>query len=80
MCTKEAEYGRAVHCNVPNYGPLRGNSADSRDVGCEKVVGEGGTGPGGSVGSDGGIRRGGGGGRDGGRSRGISGEINHGIN
>ena len=69
MCTKEAEYGRAVNCNALNSGPLRVNSADSRDVGCENVVGEGGNGPGGSVGSGGGIRRGGGGGRDGGRSR-----------
>ena len=80
MCTKEAEYGRAVHCNVPNYGPLRGNSADSRDVGCEKVVGEGGTGPGGSVGSDCCTRRGGGGVRDGGINRESSVKVNHGIN
>ena len=80
MCNKEAEYGRAVHCNAPDYGPLRGKIIDSGDVGREKLVGEGGTGPGGSVGSGSGIRRGGGGGRDGGRSRGISGEINHGIN
>ena len=49
-------------------------------MGREKVVGEVGTGPGGSVGSDGGIRRGGGGGRDRVRSRGISGKVNHGIN
>ena len=77
MCTKEAEYGRTLHFNAPDSGPLRGNSADSGNVGCEKVVGEGGTGPGGSVGSDGGIRRGGGGGRDRGRSRGIIGEVNH---
>ena len=80
MCTKEAEYGRAVNFNAPNSDSLQGNSADSRDVGREKVVGEGGTGPGGSMVSDGGIRRGGSGGRDGGRSRGISGKVNHGIN
>ena len=80
MCTKETEYGRALHCNAPNYGPLRGNSADSGDVGCEKVVGEGGTGPGGSVGSDSCTRRGGGGVRYRGRIRGSSGKINHGIN
>ena len=43
MCTKEAEYGRTVHFNVPDSGPLQGNSADSGDVGHEKVVGEGGT-------------------------------------
>ena len=61
MCNKEAEYVRAVHFNAPNSGPLRGNSADSVDVGREKVVGEGYTGPGGSVGSDGGTRGGGGG-------------------
>ena len=41
---------------------------------------EGGTGPGGSMGSDGGIRRGGGIGRDGGRSRGSTGKVNHGTN
>ena len=64
MCTKETEYGRAVHFNVPNSEPLRGNSADSGDVGREKVVGEVVTGPVGIVGNDGGIRRGGGGGRD----------------
>ena len=49
-------------------------------MGHEKVVGEGGTGPGGNAGSDCGIRRGGGGGRDGGRSRGSIGKLNHGIN
>ena len=58
MCTKETEYGLAVHFNVPDSEPLRGNSADSGDVGREKVVGERGTGPVGSVGSCGGIRRG----------------------
>ena len=63
MCTMEVEYGRAVHCNAPDSRPMRGNIAYSGDVGHEKVVGEGDTGPGGSVGSDGGIRRGGGGGR-----------------
>ena len=80
MCNKEEEYSRAVHCNAPDYGPLQGNIEDSGDVGREKVVGEGGIGPGGSVGSDRGTRRGGGGGRDGGRSRGISGKVNQGIN
>ena len=80
MCTKEAEYGRTLHCNAPDLGPLQGNSADSGDVSREKVVGEGVTGPGGSVGSEGDIRRRGGGGRDGGRNRGISGEVNHGKN
>ena len=34
MCTKEAEYGRSVHCNVPNSVPLRGNGADYRYLGC----------------------------------------------
>ena len=63
MCTKETEYGNRVHCNVPNSGPMRGNIAYYGDVGREKVVGEGGTGPGGSVGTDGGKIRGGGGGR-----------------
>ena len=48
----------AVHCNAPDSGPMRGNIADSGDVGHEKVVGEGYTGPGGSVGSDRGISRG----------------------
>ena len=38
MCTKEAEYSCLLHCNEPNYGPLQGNVADSRDVGREKVV------------------------------------------
>ena len=65
---------------MPDPGHLQGNSADFGDVGLEKVVREGVTGPGGSVGSDGGIRRGGGGGRDGGRSGGSSGKVNHGIN
>ena len=80
MCTKEAEYGRVVHCNAPDSGPLRENIEDSGDVGREKVVGEGGNGPGGSVGTDGGIRRGGGVRIDRVRSRGISGKVNHGIN
>ena len=69
-----------VHFNATNYGPLRGNGADYEDVGRENVVGEGGTGPGGSVESDGCIRRIYGGGRDGGRSRGGSGKVNHRIN
>ena len=60
MCTKEVYYGPVVHCNAPDSGPLRGNGADFGDVGREKVVREGVTGPGGSVGSDDGIRRGGG--------------------
>ena len=76
MCTKEAEYGRVLHFNAPNSEPLRGNDSYSRDVGHEKVVGEGGAGPGESVGSDNSIRRGGGGGRYGGS---IS-KVNHGIN
>ena len=80
MCTNEAEYGRVVHCNAPDSGPLRGNGADFGDVVREKVVREGVTGTGGSVGSDGGIRRGGGGGSDGGRSGGSRGKVNHGIN
>ena len=63
MCTKEAKYGRAVHCNAPSSGILGGNSAYYGDVGREKVVGEGGTGPGGSLGTDRGKIRGGGGGR-----------------
>ena len=42
---------------------MQGNIAYYGDVGREKVVGEGGTGPGGSVGTDGGKIRGGGGGR-----------------
>ena len=49
-------------------------------MGCEKVVREGGNGPGGSVGCDGGIRIVGGGRRDGGRFRGSSSNVNHGIN
>ena len=32
MCTKEAEYGRTLHFNAPDLGPLQGNSADSGDV------------------------------------------------
>ena len=40
---------------------MRGNIVYYGDVGCEKVVGEGDTGPGGSVGSDRGIIRGDGG-------------------
>ena len=80
MCSHEAEYGHTVHCNATDYGPLQGNRAYSGDVGHDKVVGEGGTGTSGSVGSDGGIRRGGGGGIDEGRSRWCSGKVNHGIN
>ena len=49
-------------------------------VGSEKLAVEGGTGPGGSVGSNDGIRRGGGYGKDGGRSREGSGKVNHGGN
>ena len=49
MCTKEEEYGRAVHWNAPDSGPMRVNIAYYGDVGREKVVGEGVTGPGGSV-------------------------------
>ena len=79
MCTKEAEYGHAVHCEAKNSGPLRRNGADSGDMGHEKVVGEGGTGPGGSVESDGCTRRICGGGRDRGRSRGGIRKVNHGI-
>ena len=63
MWTKEAEYVRVIHCNVPDSGPLRENIEDSGDAGREKVVGEGGNGPGGRVGSDSGIIRVGGGGR-----------------
>ena len=63
MCTKDEEYGRAVHCKAPDSGPMQGNIAYYGDVGREKVVGEGGTGPGGSVGTDRGKIRGGGGGR-----------------
>ena len=44
------------------------------------MVGEGGTGPGGSAGSYGSTRRVGGGGRYGGINRGSSSELNHGIN
>ena len=80
MCTKEAEYGHAVHCEAKNSGPLRRNGAYSGDVGCEKVVVEVCNGPSGSVGSDGGIRRGGEGRIDGGRSGGSSGKLNHKIN
>ena len=80
MCTKEAEYSWSVNCNEPNSGPLQGNAADSGDVGCEKVVEEGGTGPSGSVGSDGIIIRGGGDRRDGGIREGSSVKVNHGIN
>ena len=80
MCTKEAKYGRTVHCNAPDSGTLQGNGADSGDMGHEKVVGEVATGPVGSAGSDSGIRRGGGAGKDRGRSRGRSGKLNHGIN
>ena len=77
MCTKEAEYGRAVHFNELDSRPLQGNGIDSGGVGSEKVVEEGINGPGGSVVSDSGIRGGGGGGRDVGRSRGSSGKVNH---
>ena len=40
-----------------DYVPLRVNGVDSGDVGHEKVVGSGGTGPGGSEGGVGGSRR-----------------------
>ena len=80
MCTKEAEYGRDIHSNAPNYVPLRGNGADYRDVGCEKVVGSGGTGTGRIVGSNVGIITGGEGRKDGWRSVLSSGILNHGTN
>ena len=48
-------------------------------MGREKVVGEGGTGPGASLGSDVSIRRRGGGGKDGWISRGISKKVNFGL-
>ena len=64
---------------MTNSGPLRGNGVDAGDVGCEKVVGAGGTGPGGSAGGGSGSSSGGGGGRGGGGSRGSSMELKHGT-
>ena len=69
VCSKEAEYFHAIHCDATGYGPLQGDGADARDVGSKKVVVTGGPGPGGrNVGVSGGvggrIRRGGGRGRD----------------
>ena len=45
ICTEETEYRRAIHCDATNYGPLRRNGADEGYMGCEKVMGLGGTGP-----------------------------------
>ena len=47
VCIEEAEYSRAVHYDATDYGPLQGNSAETRGVGRKNVVGSGGTGPGG---------------------------------
>ena len=76
---QEAEFGKVeayvlsrknkLLCNTTEFGTLRGDSADARDVVCEKVVGAEGTGPGGILGDGGSIRRGGVGGRYGCRSR-----------
>ena len=38
VCAEEAEYSRAIHCNVTNYEPLRRDSKDYRGVGGNKVV------------------------------------------
>ena len=70
LCAKEAEYGRAIHRDATDYGPLRGDGADARDVGGKKVVGTGGPGPGGSKG--GGSRRREGRGKSGERGGGVA--------
>ena len=32
VCAEETEYGRVIHCNAKNYGPLRGDGTDAGDV------------------------------------------------
>ena len=79
MFAEDAEYGRAIHCDATSYEPLQGNGADTRDVGRENVVVEGGTVPGRSRGGDGIIRIGGGDVRDRGRCGRSSMELRHGT-
>ena len=56
LCYEEAEYGRAIHCNAEDYGPMRGDGADDRGVSSYKMVRTLGTETGGIKGG-GGIRR-----------------------
>ena len=42
------EYGRTIHFYKTNYVPLQGDSLYAGDMGHKKIVGEVGTGPGGS--------------------------------
>ena len=65
----EADYGRAVHFNATNSGPMLVGCANDGDTGFKKVVGTIGVGPVGGVvggGSRGGTGCGGRGGRRGG--------------
>ena len=43
LCIEEEEYGRTVHCDATNYGPLKGSGAEAGDMGRKQVVGTGGT-------------------------------------
>ena len=59
----------ALLFGATDFGPLRGDVADSGDVVCDKAVGAEGSGPGGIAGGGGRRIRGWVGGRDRGRSR-----------
>ena len=56
VCSKDVEYGRTIHCDTANSGPMQGDDADARDVGNQKMVGIGG--PGHRRSKDGGIVKG----------------------
>ena len=43
VCAEEAEYGRAIHCNTIDSGPLKRGGKDAGGVGENKVVVTGGT-------------------------------------
>ena len=57
VCAEEIEYGHAIHRDATDFGTLRGDSTDARDVGEKKVVGTSGPVPGGSEGGVGGRGR-----------------------
>ena len=44
MCPEEAEYGRAIHCNAADSGPMRGDCVDARGVIRQEMMGAGGIG------------------------------------
>ena len=36
VCHKETEYGRSIHCDATDSGPLQGDGADAGDVGAKR--------------------------------------------